>query len=410
VTVFAPAEKVSRVLLSAAPLLLALPMLAGCDQSYPADMRYPLRTDPVLEDRLTEEPKVPDRPGQLPILSIAAMREPGNPLFLAADKARDPLKVSESNKTIIERTLRLHFGTPAEPKVYGVEPPTIKTLKLERPTLAKGSALYRIHCLHCHGLPGDGRGPTAFWVNPHPRDYRQGKFKFISTNAGGQKARRADLVRVMRHGIDGTSMPAFNLLSDADLEAMASYVIHLSIRGECEYYLYRYTDLIKEGTLPDGATIPDTVQETLSVFSDAWVAAERGEFSPAPPPFAWEPSTDAEVAEVKAAVQRGQKFFNDQQNGCIKCHTDYGRTATYRYDDWGTMTRPMDLTQGTFRGGRRPIDLYWRMHFGIDPSGMASFSDAPAKTGQVQTLWDIVKFVEILPYPGMRDKYGVRID
>jgi mono/diheme cytochrome c family protein len=191
---------------------------------------------------------------------------------------------------------------------------------------------------------------------------------------------------------------------------MASYVIHLSIRGECEYYLYRYTDLIKEGTLPDGATIPDTVQETLSVFSDAWVAAERGEFSPAPPPFAWEPSTDAEVAEVKAAVQRGQKFFNDQQNGCIKCHTDYGRTATYRYDDWGTMTRPMDLTQGTFRGGRRPIDLYWRMHFGIDPSGMASFSDAPAKTGQVQTLWDIVKFVEILPYPGMRDKYGVRID
>ena len=39
-------------------------------------------------------------------------------------------------------------------------------------TLAEGSKLYRQHCLHCHGLEGNGRGPTGYWVNPPPRDYR----------------------------------------------------------------------------------------------------------------------------------------------------------------------------------------------------------------------------------------------
>ena len=38
--------------------------------------------------------------------------------------------------------------------------------------------LYRKHCVHCHGITGDGRGPTALFLNPYPRDYRQGVYKF----------------------------------------------------------------------------------------------------------------------------------------------------------------------------------------------------------------------------------------
>ena len=45
-----------------------------------------------------------------------------------------------------------------------------------------GSKHFRLHCLHCHGLTGDGRGPSGKWLNPHPRDYRQGLFKFQSVN------------------------------------------------------------------------------------------------------------------------------------------------------------------------------------------------------------------------------------
>ena len=29
--------------------------------------------------------------------------------------------------------------------------------------------LYREHCAHCHGISGDGVGPTAVFLNPYPR-------------------------------------------------------------------------------------------------------------------------------------------------------------------------------------------------------------------------------------------------
>jgi len=41
--------------------------------------------------------------------------------------------------------------------------------------------LYREHCAECHGITGDGAGPTAALLNPYPRDFRLGKFKFKST-------------------------------------------------------------------------------------------------------------------------------------------------------------------------------------------------------------------------------------
>src|SRR5207253_3229426 len=96
------------------------------------------------------------------------------------------------------------------------------------------------HCLHCHGVTGNGRGPTARWVNPHPRDYRQGRFKFQSVDQAEErgtvlKPRREDLLQTLMEGLEGTAMPSFRVLSQKDLNALVSYVIHLSIRGEAEY-------------------------------------------------------------------------------------------------------------------------------------------------------------------------------
>ena len=55
------------------------------------------------------------------------------------------------------------------------------------------------------------------------------------------------------------------------------------------------------------------------------------------------------------------------------------------------------------RGGRRPEDLYWRIRGGIHPSGM------PAVTLTEAQVWDLVHFVDALPYPrvlpeGVREK------
>ena len=99
--------------------------------------------------------------------------------------------------------------------------------------LTYARTLYMKHCMHCHGVSGDGNGPTAEYLNPKPRDYRQGMFKFTSTKQQ-DRARRDDLRRTVKLGIPGTYMPSFMLLSDFDTDAIVEYIRWLSLRGEFE--------------------------------------------------------------------------------------------------------------------------------------------------------------------------------
>ena len=39
-------------------------------------------------------------------------------------------------------------------------------------------------------------------------------------------------------------------------------------------------------------------------------------------------------------------------------------------DDWGNPLRPANLNRGVYKGGRRPIDLYWRIAKGINGAKM----------------------------------------
>ena len=96
-----------------------------------------------------------------------------------------------------------------------------------------GRHVYMKNCMHCHGVAGDGAGPTAEFLNPRPRDYRSGIFKFTSTK-NGEKPARDDLDRIVRYGIPGTYMPSFLLLGDRETKAVVEYVRWLSIRGEFE--------------------------------------------------------------------------------------------------------------------------------------------------------------------------------
>jgi hypothetical protein len=108
--------------------------------------------------------------------------------------------------------LEAMFGTPDQPFVLPEAGLDLAKLQLaagpvRSDIVGRKNGLYREHCSHCHGITGDGMGPTAAFLNPYPRDYRPGVFKFKSTERA-DKPTHADLVRILHNGIAGTSMPS----------------------------------------------------------------------------------------------------------------------------------------------------------------------------------------------------------
>jgi hypothetical protein len=64
-------------------------------------------------------------------------------------------------------------------------------------------------------------------------------------------------------------------------------------------------------------------------------------------------------------------------------------------DDWGNPLRPANLNRGVYKGGRRPLDLFWRIAKGINGAQMPAHYPSPLDEKKV---WDLVNFVLALPY------------
>jgi mono/diheme cytochrome c family protein len=369
---------------------LVLP-LCGCgtDGKYPSDLHYPLRTDLIYVEPPTVNPQpfYPSPPGHLD-QDIATIND-------RKGKTLDPRKLDGGDRATLRGKLEELFGTPRAPKVEAGDDDmkaAVTKLQLDEATLAAGSVVYRRHCLHCHGVAGDGRGPTGPWLSPHPRDYRLGKFKFVSSARNSRKPRRADLVRTVRTGIDGSSMPSFALLTPEEQEHVVSYVIHLSLRGEVEQDTMRNILTANSKDNLEEGDIGAHCESRLKLFLGNWASSEKVE---EPPPYTYK---DDQLPE---SIKRGYALFTNTQGAasCIGCHLDYGRQVPFRYDDWGTLVRPANLTTGVYRGGRRPIDLYWRIRLGVPPSQMPA-ADLK-REGGTDEYWDLVNFVQALPYPQM---------
>jgi mono/diheme cytochrome c family protein len=377
----------ARILALALPCLS--PLLSGCDDTYPTDLTYPLRGDPIVVKAPSVQPWDTTGPGQQDI-HIATFK---------GDEILQPNKLDAKDRQQLDTVLNKTFGTPAKPTVESADDDAQKQvaeLKLDKDTLEKGSQHYRLHCMHCHGVTGDGRGPTGPWINPHPRDYRQGLFKFISsdTTVAGRKPRRDDLRRTLDRGIEGTSMPSFSLLEEKEKEQLVSYIIHLSLRGEVEMNIMR-TILNKD---PMEGTMSEYAQDLLKTFLASWSGSNEKVLEPVPYPY----KTD-DKEQLAKSIRHGYELFTDPKGAasCIACHVDFGRQVPFRYDEWGTLVRPSNLTSGVYRGGRRPVDLYWRIKGGIRPSGMPGAELKTDKGQKIDEYWDVVNFVQALPYPRM---------
>jgi mono/diheme cytochrome c family protein len=301
-------------------------------------------------------------------------------------KVLDPITVPAGLRDELNRFLGDTFGTPGQPTITGDDETKALAagLGLTGDRLTAGSRLFRARCQECHGLAGDGRGPTAPWLTPHPRDFRAGQFKFTST---GKKPSRADLFRTLTNGLKPTAMPPFGMRTEEERDRLIDYVMFLSTRGRTELEVLR-TVLVhgEDGLSGDVATEAAAV---LKAELKGWAAAES-QVIPATPPALADGST-----ELAESIRRGHGLFLDPKGGgCVTCHANYGREAKFQYDVWGTRIKPAPLTEVRKKGGDDLEQLYCRIRGGIPPSNM------PAATGLTEAqTWDVVYFLRALPYP-----------
>ena len=290
--------------------------------------------------------------------------------------------------------------------------------------LRSGRMLYQRHCSHCHGTSGDGNGPTAPYLKPQPRDYRHGVFKFTSTQ-GTAKVSRDDLERILRNGIPGTYMPSFvPLLDEDELDHVVEYIRFLAMRGEFERRLASElaSDFSKDALrdrIEADETRKEIVEELKGVLSedindslefvgdgmaDDWTAADEEGALIVP--------SVARVADSVESRRIGRELFLSKDIACADCHGISGRgngpqTTIYEknpvtdklysepglHDVWDNVNQPRDLTSGIYRGGRRPIDLFRRVHAGIKGTRMPSF-----KNLEHEKIWHLVNYMLSVPF------------
>ncbi len=299
----------------------------------------------------------------LVMLASGCARQP-EPSFTPSAQTQ---KLKQEYQTQIARILRDSCGRPMAPKLLGS--PEISGAHLRR-----GAEVYSRYCVQCHGVTGDGNGVAAVYLYPKPRNYLLGIFKFTSTTYGS-KPLREDLLRTVRRGIRGTSMPAFPLFPPKDLEAVVDYVIALSRRGELETKL---ADQAEFEDQIDEQKVPELVADVVG----RWQSARSQVVYPATPMPIFR----------RSHVDQGKQAF--LTIGCAKCHGEDGRgmmASNVGTDSWGNPTKAADLTSGMLRGGTEPLDIYRHIDAGINGTPMPSFRETLKP--QPETAWNLVAYV-----------------
>jgi mono/diheme cytochrome c family protein len=309
--------------------------------------------------------------GAWALLALAALASAGcqrqAPLdFVSAEQVR---QLEAPLQEAVRGQLARLCGTHAAPELLGAGSADTADLQL-------GQQVYERYCQQCHGVSGDGAGPAAAYLDPRPRDYRRGIFKFTSTPYGN-KPRREDLVRTVTRGIPGTSMPSFARLPKRELEAVIDYVLALTHRGELEQLLAAQAEA-------EGELDPEAVESLADNIVAQWRAADDNLVEPA---SRMPPLTAESIAQGAEILQKRE---------CFKCHGRNGRGGLaggieVGLDAWGRKTAAADLTSGMLHGGQQPLDVYRRIYAGINGTPMPAFKDALAESPD--DVWHLAHYV-----------------
>jgi mono/diheme cytochrome c family protein len=211
------------------------------------------------------------------------------------------------------------------------------------------------------------------------------------------------------------------LLKPDEIERVIDYVMFLSMRGEVQNGLV-YLAQDTEDANAESELGNDQVQEVMQLVFDRWKNAESNVLDPK---VARTPSTPESIARGR------QLFLGEKGLQCYGCHgldgkgngesfveykrfvkavfegnpsptkitelKDYAEKTNKKWgDDWGHPLRPANLTAGVYKGGRRPIDIYWRIAKGINGTPMPVHLGSQLKSDE--EVWDLVNFVLALPY------------
>jgi nitrate reductase gamma subunit len=217
-----------------------------------------------------------------------------------------------------------------------------------------GSALYVSQCARCHGVDGrgDGAGAGSPTFGAPPRDLSSGRFHFVSTETGA--ASREDLAHVIRNGLPSSGMPAFEELSETQVQSLVDVI--LGIWG----------------------SKPDSVRRV---------------------------AITARPALTSDGVERGASLY---ASNCAMCHGPDGRgdgpVAAGLTDASGNAIRPANLAAGALKAGRSPEQLYYRITAGVPDGPGAYIMPSYRTTLEPDDTWAIVTFLEssILPRNGSR--------
>ena len=209
---------------------------------------------------------------------------------------------------------------------------------------ARGKVVYERFCVSCHGDLGNGEGEVAEWIDPKPRDYRQGTFKWRSTPTGALPL-VSDLDKTIQDGVTGTYMPTWYAIGHRNRMDVIAYI---------------------------------------ETFSPRW----KTEKPQAPIIIPADPGYNG------ATVQRGRAIY-DREN-CAQCHglsaLGDGPSARDLKNDWGFPIVPYDLTQGHIKCGDTGPDIYRVFMTGLNGTPMPAFSDSI----KPDEAWDLVHYIQSL--------------